>query len=506
MQPIEKVRYCYRKAGDHATNQISTVTYGDGKRLRYVYDECGNIIRIYENEAISVRYTYDKLNRLIREDNKTLDKTCLISYDNNGNILTKESFAYSLGKRETLQTSTPVLWRYEGDRLISNGNGTNVYDVMGNPTTYQGKSITWSKGRQMTAYNGVTFAYDGLGRRYQKGNLCFTYGSESDLVYQSNGMEFVYDHEGVSGLKYGGNLYAYRKNAQGDIISILDNTGNVVVNYTYNAWGEHKVLNPDGTENTAADFIGNLNPFRYRSYYYDTETGLYYLKTRYYDPETGRFLNADDISYVDPHPVNGLNLYAYCGNNPVMRIDPNGTAWWEWLLLGIAVVASLAIGFAAIASGGFLGAVIAGAAFGFAFSTISNVGNQVSINGWNNVDFGEVVKLGAIGAAVGAISGVFSFGVGQILQGVGQQLGIFTSLLNISGKTVGHIFNPTTVSAVMGTVGKISGNVIGAIYGEYLGNRQFNQTYILNRDIKNTIGGEFFGWLADIYNWINRMI
>lgn len=103
------------------------------------------------------------------------------------------------------------------------------------------------------------------------------------------------------------------------------------------------------------------------------------------------------------------------------------------------------------------------------------------------------MKSGAIGAAVGAISGVFSFGVGQILQGVGQQLGIFTSLLNISGKTVGHIFNPTTVSAVMGTVGKISGNVIGAIYGEYLGNRQFNQTYILNRDIKNTIGGEFFG-------------
>ena len=79
MQSIEKVRYCYRKAGDHATNQISTVTYGDGKRLRYVYDECGNIIRIYENEAISVRYTYDKLNRLIREDNKALDQTYLIS-------------------------------------------------------------------------------------------------------------------------------------------------------------------------------------------------------------------------------------------------------------------------------------------------------------------------------------------------------------------------------------------------------------------------------------------
>ena len=355
-----------------------------------MYDECGNIIRIYENEGLSVRYTYDKLNRLIREDNKALDKTYLISYDNNGNILTKENFAYSLGKRETLQTSTPVLWRYEGDRLISNGNGTNVYDVMGNPTTYQGKSITWSKGRQMTAYNGVTFAYDGLGRRYQKGNLCFTYGSESDLVYQSNGMEFVYDHEGVSGLKYGGNLYAYRKNAQGDIISILDNTGNVVVNYTYNAWGEHKVLNPDGTENTAADFIGNLNPFRYRSYYYDTETGLYYLKTRYYDPETGRFLNADDISYVDPHTVNGLNLYAYCGNNPVMHFDPNGT-----FFISLSV---------------FLGAIIAGAIIGATYGGLTAYMNGQNI--WAGIGVG--LLAGAFMGAGAAIGGAF---IGPVLMG-----------------------------------------------------------------------------------------
>ena len=425
------------------------------------------ISRIYENESLAVRYTYDKLNRLIREDNKALDKMYLVSYDNNGNILTKENFAYSLGKRETLQTSTPVLWRYEGDRLISNGNGTNVYDVMGNPTTYQGKSATWAKGRQMTAYNGVTFAYDGLGRRYQKGNLCFTYGSESDLVYQSNGMEFVYDHEGVSGLKYQGNLYAYRKNAQGDIISILDNTGNVVVNYTYNAWGEHKVLNPDGTENTAADFIGNLNPFRYRSYYYDTETGLYYLKTRYYDPITGRFLNADDISYVDPHTVNGLNLYAYCGNNPVMRIDPNGTAFLTTLIIGLIaglIIGGLYGGLTAVANGqnvwagiaigaiggAFIGAgagaggallaplfggtaAIAGlttvqsvvlgvgisAATGFIGGFGMDVATQVA-NGisWNNIDFGSAVISGIqwgtiniVNAFAGAALGLESHGV-----------------------------------------------------------------------------------------------
>lgn len=373
---------------------------------------------IYENEALSVRYTYDKLNRLIREDNKALDKTYLISYDNNGNILTKESFAYSLGKRETLQTSTPVLWRYEGDRLITNGNGTNVYDVMGNPTTYQGKSITWSKGRQMTAYNGVTFAYDGLGRRYQKGNLCFTYGSESDLVYQSNGMEFVYDHEGVSGLKYGGNLYAYRKNAQGDIITILDNTGNVVVNYTYNAWGEHKVLNPDGTENTAADFIGNLNPFRYRSYYYDTETGLYYLKTRYYDPETGRFLNADDISYLDPHTINGLNLYAYCGNNPVMHVDPNGTNFWK-NLFGVFLVitlVSIIVASAIITGGSSLIAIGVGFGVGASVNLISQgIGNILSGKSFfDDINIGSILISGLAGAAfatgIGGTIGAFAIG------------------------------------------------------------------------------------------------
>ena len=376
---------------------------------------------IYENEALSVRYTYDKLNRLIREDNKALDKTCLISYDNNGNILTKESYAYSLGKRETLQTSTPVLWRYEGDRLISNGNGTNVYDVMGNPTTYQGKSVTWSKGRQMTAYNGVPFAYDGLGRRYWKGltkNLYYTYDSKDRLIYQSDGMEFLYDHEGVSGLKYGGNLYAYRKNAQGDIITILDNTGNVVVNYTYNAWGEHKVLNPDGTENTAADFIGNLNPFRYRSYYYDTETGLYYLKTRYYDPETGRFLNADDISYLDPHTINGLNLYAYCGNNPVMHVDPNGTNFWK-NLFGVFLVitlVSIIVASAIITGGSSLIAIGVGFGVGASVNLISQgIGNILSGKSFfDDINIGSILISGLAGAAfatgIGGTIGAFAIG------------------------------------------------------------------------------------------------
>ena len=98
------------------------------------------------------------------------------------------------------------------------------------------------------------------------------------------------------------------KDAQANIVALLDNTGAVVVKYNYDAWGMCQTTVVDSSATTIAE----LNPFRYRSYYYDTQTDLYFLKTRYYDPETGRFMTIDDISYLDPESINGLNLYAYC--------------------------------------------------------------------------------------------------------------------------------------------------------------------------------------------------
>lgn len=98
--------------------------------------------------------------------------------------------------------------------------------------------------------------------------------------------------------------------------------------YKYDAWGNHRIYSGAGldiTENaTYNSSVAKLNPFRYRGYYYDTETGLFYLTSRYYDPETGRFINADDVSYINPEIINGLNLYAYCGNNPVMNKKSEG--------------------------------------------------------------------------------------------------------------------------------------------------------------------------------------
>ena len=94
-----------------------------------------------------------------------------------------------------------------------------------------------------------------------------------------------------------------------------------MVEYVYDAWGNHAVLDANGNDLTDPNHIGNRNPFRYRGYFYDVETGLYYLQTRYYDPEIGRFLNMDDISYATPEQIHGLNLYAYCANNPVMNTE-----------------------------------------------------------------------------------------------------------------------------------------------------------------------------------------
>ena len=118
----------------------------------------------------------------------------------------------------------------------------------------------------------------------------------------------------------------------------LDSSGEIVVEYSYDAWGNHTIKAYNKT-------IANANPFRYRSYFYDTDTGLYYLKTRYYDPEVGRFINMDAVDYADPLTLGGLNLYSYCNNNPVIYIDPTG----HFILqLVVSVISYVGVAIAAI--------------------------------------------------------------------------------------------------------------------------------------------------------------
>ena len=264
----------------------SAVWYANGNVIRdnvkYKYDDCGNITEISENGKLSARYKYDSLNRLEREDNKKFGKTWIYTYDNCGNITSKREFVFTLRGGEQLEEleSTDRNYRYDGDKLQEYNEEIISYETYGTPIKYKGETLEWEYGKRLKKYGEKTYGYDGLGRRISKGETTFTYDNEGRLIKQSNGIEFVYDVNGIAGIKYNGTEYIYRKNAQGDITHILDYCENVVAEYAYGAWGNCTII-----KDTAG--VAEVNPYRYRGYYYDTETNLYYLKTRYYDPETG---------------------------------------------------------------------------------------------------------------------------------------------------------------------------------------------------------------------------
>ena len=182
----------------------------------------------------------------------------------------------------------------------------------------------------------------------------------------NNTVWYYYDCNGTrEALEYGGQVYYYLYNAQGDVMALYDNDLNIVTEYTYDSWG--KLLSVTGS---LAETVGKANPFRYRGYYYDSETELYYLNSRYYDPEIGRFINLDN--QLSSNDLTGLNTFAYCGNNPINRADPTGEAWWHWAL-GAAIVAACAAA-TVITAGGFAAgmAAVAAVSSGVAASSVAS--------------------------------------------------------------------------------------------------------------------------------------
>ena len=444
-------RYGYYKQGDHATTRVNTVYYSkngvtDGK-VTYTYDGMGNIISVNENGKQRYKYAYDKIGRIISETDLYKNKEICYTYDNNGNILTKNIDG----------EVTEYRYKEGTDQLVSFGTESRAYDNMGNPITYKGMACTWEKGRQLASIsdgtNRIEYEYDVFGIRTAKKIYAPKEATEptqtTSYVYENGKllrqitddevMTFVYGSEGVIGFTLSGSTevtngnYLYRKNLFGDITGIIDESGALVYEYTYSAFGKS-----DRDEETG---IGAKNPFRYRGYYYDDETGLYYLKSRYYDPETGRFITIDDISYFDPETINGLNLYAYCGNNPVMRIDANGNAWWHWLLGGGLIVVALVA--ATIVSAGGVGAGLM--AIGFAANGMSMVGASLvtTVFAFASVGAGTALAASGIVAGIGALG---TWGTGG---------GFASGLQYISD------YGPTALTATAG--GAISGAFLGKL-------------------------------------------
>ena len=328
-----KTSYSYLDgAADGTTTSLVKSVDNNGELLEYSYDQNGNITSISKNGTVVESYTYDALGQLISVTRGS--DVYGYSYDAAGNILsvTKNGTAFkSYGYTDS-----------EWKDLLTSFNGEAItYDAIGNPLHYRdGISMTWESGRQLSTLSksglSAGFAYSADGYRTEKtvnGITTRYYYVGDRLQYQQTGNDilvFVYDDKGtpfglftvIDGVaKY----YFYVYNAQGDVIALIDDYAERVVNYEYGAWGE--TISITGAE---ASGIGVINPLRYRGYYYDTETGLYYVSSRYYDPEIGRYLNADNVIAGVGGSVQGYNLFAYCFNNPVNMSDSSGH-WPQWI-------------------------------------------------------------------------------------------------------------------------------------------------------------------------------
>ena len=281
-------------------------------------------------DGIKTAYAYDALGQLIRVDDGQENATWLYTYDNGGNIRSKQKFALGVTTGEPLESKhfsySNDAWR---DQLTAVDGVAITYDAIGNPLSDGTWSYTWQNGRQLQKMQKqgetVEFVYNENGLRVQKtatstGVTKYTLHGKN-VVHMTQGedeLHFFYDAQNRPAVVvYNGAAYAYVKSLQGDIVAILDENGNAVVSYGYDAWGA-----PLWCTGELAETLGKVQPFRYRGYVFDEETGLYYLRSRYYNPGWGRFVNAD--SYIGKMTMLSHNLFLYCHNSPIFRIDASG--------------------------------------------------------------------------------------------------------------------------------------------------------------------------------------
>ena len=362
----KEITYTYVPGAKEGTTTalVGTITE-DGKETAYKYDGRGNILEICTKELDTGKatdhmiYTYNGMNQVIREEDAVRGTTYTYTYDLGGNLLENKKYYLVNGVEELRGTDTYTYSSGWKDQLTSFNGKAITYDAMGNPLSYMGMNLTWEKGRQLKTLkkSGTLsqYIYDNDGRRIRKtvGDKVTRFYLDGEKIIaqkEESGerMDFLYDEKGTPfAFEYQGKMYFYQTNLQGDIMGIVDSKGSQVVVYRYDAWGEVLV------SSDASGFgLAKINPLRYRGYYYDQETGLYYLQTRYYDPKVRRFLNADDASVLtkDPEQLTEKNLYAYCDDNPVMYRDDAGMFVVPPIVIEMAVGAIINVGVSYLAA------------------------------------------------------------------------------------------------------------------------------------------------------------
>ena len=345
---INSITYTYNK--DRLMKETSRY-----EQRTYDYDELGNIDYIAVNDASGqnvINYKYDNFNRL-KEVHDNHNDIILYYYDN-GNIrhrtqtpkstlgkYQEEYYGYALSNKDLL-TSLEV--QTQNDTVVhlleypENTQNPSLYTkIINNVSTsynilYEGKRIK-QFGNSHYLYNDkgiriakIVYKYEGSTMIGYERHYYELEGSKilSEIIFDINGnksrLDYNYDINGeLVSVEYLGYKYFYIKDALGNINYVVDETGSIMVKYDYDEWGV-----PTKTIVQPSCPIGVLNPFMYKSYYFDNDTEMYYLNSRFYHPSLRRFITMDDVNYLDKLNVSNLNLYNYSKNNPIMYYDPSG--------------------------------------------------------------------------------------------------------------------------------------------------------------------------------------
>ena len=463
----------------------------------YEYDANGNITKInrrdktIENSKYETQqqFAYDELNQLIRADDLAKNCTEVYNYDNGGNILSTKVYPLTWGSLSGVTATKTTNYTYGDsnwkDKLTAYGSTQLTYDAIGNPLTYRGFTLTWQNGRQLASMKfrtiniGFTYDVDGLRTSKTVHNVDLEhkyYYADDRLQYEtigdSSALWYFYDADGnPSGIRYKDNSgtindYYFVCNWRGDVIQIYNASGTLVGSYTYDAWG--KV-----TENaTSADTqnITETNPIRYRGYYYDTETRLYYLKSRYYDPAVKRFVNSDDTDVLNVQcDLYDKNLYSYCDNNPTMCKDSDGNIW-----------ISVAIGVGSQYAADVIGNLVAGKTGKDIFVPTSSVGDYIAAGVTSLIPGAGLTKVLA--------RSLISLGI----YGIENEIkGTELTIMDYAKKFATDFVFDYGIGKAMNGVSKIINSKLPKNYSSYAGKLYKNSTQITARQIGKKMANSF---------------
>ena len=452
--------YTYETASDGGqTGRVKTVKNGSHSE-NYTYDTWGNVTKVTENSSQSGKiYAYDAQGQLIREYDPDKKVWLGYKYDAGGNLTEVRSYpAAENGDPEgegtvIMSFAYGSAWKDQLTAMTMDGTTRNfIYDANGNLLSDGKYTYSWTKGSLLAKVTGdsleATYTYDASGIRTSKTvngvKTEYLTAGGSILAEKKNGkwQQYLYDGSGqLMAIRYKGADYYYIRDGLMCITGLVDANGGAVVNYRYDSWG--KLISITGS---MADTLGKDNPYRYKGYYYDDETGMYYLKSRYYQPEICRFISAD-VYIATELNMNGSNMYSYCKNNPVMLMDSDG----DFAILAV-VGAFLAENGAAM----FVGAVVNVATTAI---TAGILGEKYTLK-----DAAMAAVTGAVGAlgwkaqlAITTISGAYNL-YSASKNGEDKAVILATTAISVAGtlgstSSIAEMLNAETslgVSAVMG--------------------------------------------------------